>query len=474
MAITSNRFFSLRWKLSLAYLFICFVPLLIFFGTITTAIENYFEADRRKTMLTTANIISGSVSRLGYFDHLADADARRYLDVDLNARSRDGGFRILVFDSGCMALSDSNGLETGKTLLVPEVITALQKKTGYSLRRPEKAVYAAAAVENGDAQIVGAVLLVSSVDDIFTSVSDIQQKLILYAALAAMVMIVLVLGASSLLIAPLKNILKVVQRVAEGHFSQRVTVKGHDEYAKMGRAFNEMTEKLEKSEKSREDFVANVSHELRTPLSSIKVLSESILLQEAVPVDMYREFLRDITSEVDRMTYIVSDLLNLVKLDRQDTTLNIAKTDLNRMLESVLKRLSPLAEEKHIDLILESNREVTIDADEVKLSLAITNLVENGVKYTPPEGTVRVAVDADHQDAYITVSDTGIGISEDELPKIFDRFYRVDKTRDRETGGTGLGLAITRAAVLLHNGGIRVVSKENEGSIFTVRVPIRR
>ncbi|MCL2462893.1 MAG: ATP-binding protein, partial [Defluviitaleaceae bacterium] len=219
--------------------------------------------------------------------------------------------------------------------------------------------------------------------------------------------------------------------------------------------------------------VSNVSHELRTPLSSIKVLSESILLQEAVPVDMYREFLRDITSEVDRMTNIVSDLLNLVKLDREGTALNIARTDLNKMLEGILKRMSPLAEQKNIDLIFENNREVTIDADEMKLSLAITNLVENGIKYTPEGGTVRVSVDADHQDAFIAVSDTGIGISEEELPKIFERFYRVDKTRDRETGGTGLGLAITNAAVLLHNGGIRVVSKENEGSIFTVRLPMR-
>jgi signal transduction histidine kinase len=216
-----------------------------------------------------------------------------------------------------------------------------------------------------------------------------------------------------------------------------------------------------------------VSHELKTPLSSIKVLTESILLQENVPSEVYREFLEDINSEIDRMTAIVNDLLSLVKLDYNGAKLNIAETDMNRLLRDIIKRLKPLADNKNIDLSFEAAKEVNVDADEVKLSLAISNLVENGIKYTPMDGKVKVSVDADHQNCYITVQDTGIGISEQEQSKIFDRFYRVDKTRDRETGGTGLGLAITHSTVMLHNGTVQIISGEGEGATFIVSLPLK-
>jgi signal transduction histidine kinase len=206
----------------------------------------------------------------------------------------------------------------------------------------------------------------------------------------------------------------------------------------------------------------------------MKVLSESILLQEHAPEAMYREFLQDIVTEVDRMTHINNDLLELVRTDRREQGLNITPVSINRMVEDILKRLAPLAEQKDIALIYDDVRPVQIDADEIKLSLAISNIVENGIKYTPNGGTVKVAVDADHQFTYVSVQDTGMGIPEVEQTKIFNRFYRVDKARDRETGGTGLGLAISHAAVLAHGGTIRVSSKPDEGAVFIVRIPIRR
>jgi len=235
-----------------------------------------------------------------------------------------------------------------------------------------------------------------------------------------------------------------------------------------------MAQKLEIVENTREEFVSNVSHELKTPLSAIKVLSESILIQESVPVETYREFLQDITTEVDRMTDIVNSLLNLVKLDQMENIFNFEQVDINVLLEDIVKRLSPLASQKGINLILKEEKQVAISADNVKLWLAISNIIENGIKYTPPGGEVKVIVDADHQNAFITVSDTGIGIAEEEQPKIFDRFYRTDKTRDRETGGTGLGLSITHSTVMLLKGSIKLTSKEGEGSTFLVRLPIHR
>lgn len=203
-------------------------------------------------------------------------------------------------------------------------------------------------------------------------------------------------------------------------------------------------------------------------------MSESILLQEDVPKEMYVEFLHDINSEIDRMSAIINDLLTLVKLDQKEIPLNFAETDLNKVMEDIIKRMTPLAAAKQIQIHYSKEKDVLAEADEMKLTLAISNLVDNAVKYTPEGGSVTVVLDADHQNAFITVSDTGIGIPEDEINRIFERFYRVDKTRDRETGGTGLGLSITYATVMMHNGSIKVNSKEEEGTSIQMRIPLRQ
>jgi signal transduction histidine kinase len=239
-------------------------------------------------------------------------------------------------------------------------------------------------------------------------------------------------------------------------------------------ACNQMADQLEKVESTRQQFVSNVSHELKTPLSSIKVLSESILLQEEVPKEMYVEFLHDINSEVDRMAAIINDLLTLVKLDQKEIPLNFKETDINEMMEGIIKRLLPLAQGKKVFIHYVKEKDVVAIADEMKMTLAIANIVDNAIKYTPENGSVAINLDADHQNAFISVADTGIGIPDAEIGRIFERFYRVDKTRDRETGGTGLGLSITHSTIMMHNGSIKVYSKEDEGTTILVRIPIRQ
>ena len=161
-----------------------------------------------------------------------------------------------------------------------------------------------------------------------------------------------------------------------------------------------------------------------------------------------------------------------VNRDKSEAELNISQVNLNVLVEQILKRLRPIANRRKVELIFESIREVTADVDEMKLSLAITNLVENAIKYNMEEGWVRVTLDADHKFFYLKVQDSGIGIPEDVQDRIFERFYRVDKARSRETGGSGLGLAITRNVVLMHKGAIKLSSKEGEGSTFTLRIPL--
>ena len=203
-------------------------------------------------------------------------------------------------------------------------------------------------------------------------------------------------------------------------------------------------------EDSRQEFVSNVSHELKTPMTSMKVLADSLIQQgDQVPAELYREFMQDIVAEIDRENVIISDLLSLVKLDKKAAQLQITTVSINELLEIIMKRLKPLALQRNIELIFESFRPVTAEIDEVKLSLGLTNLIENAIKYNKPGGWVHVTLNADHQYFYLKVEDSGIGIPEDSLEHIYERFYRVDKSHSREIGGTGLGLAITRNAVLL-------------------------
>ena len=442
-----------------------------------SSIEDHYISNRIADLKSYGMTLTGIVAGHGY-NNLESGGRILLLQQAVTSRSDIWDTRILILNDRAQVIDDSNrhtmSSEVGNTLINREILLALNFEDTYYLRRDDAVLHIALTVIDDFDGRVGVVLLVASVYDIFQSLDDIQATLILYSLLVGLVVIVLIAVTSHRLISPLRHILRVVERTTTGQLNLRIPITSKDEYATLAYAFNNMTEKLEQVEKTREEFVSNVSHELKTPLSSIKVLSESILLQEHVPEATYREFLQDINNEVDRMTDINNDLLALVKIGQREEGMNIRRTDINNLVEDILKRLAPLADKKKVVLIYEEVRPVQMDADEIMLSLAVSNIVENGIKYTPRGGTVKVIVDSDHQYASITIIDTGVGIPESEHDKIFNRFYRVDKTRDRETGGTGLGLSISRGAVLLHNGSIRISSPPNEGATFIVRLPLRR
>ena len=180
----------------------------------------------------------------------------------------------------------------------------------------------------------------------------------------------------------------------------------------------------------------------------------------------------DISEEIDRETKIINDLLSMVKMERENAVMNVSQVNINELVESILKRLRPIAKKREIEVVFESFHPIVAEVDETKLSLALNNLVENAIKYNNDNGWVKVSLNADHKFFFVKVMDGGVGIPEDAIPHIFDRFYRVDKARSRETGGTGLGLAITMKVVQLHGGWIKVESKKGEGSTFLVRIPL--
>ena len=271
---------------------------------------------------------------------------------------------------------------------------------------------------------------------------------------------------------PFRRMTKTLSEITDGYGEVTFQENVYKETQELAEALNRLLERLKVLDESRQEFVSNVSHELKTPLASMKVLADSLLTQEEVPNELYREFMQDITNEIERENVIITDLLSLVKLDRTTPDLNIMAVNVNSLLELILKRLKPIAADKNVEVVLESFRPVTAELDEVKITLAFTNLVENAIKYNHENGWVHVSLNADHKYFYVKVADSGIGIPEEDQQHVFERFYRVDKSHSREMGGTGLGLAIARNAVILHRGSIKVHSNPGEGTTFTVRIPL--
>lgn len=305
------------------------------------------------------------------------------------------------------------------------------------------------------------------------SLYSYQNKAELVIGTVFIVICILAFFLATLLVQPFKRLAKQIGTVTEGYGTEEIRENAYLETIKIADAMNQMLLRWKTLDDSRQEFVSNVSHELKTPLTSMKVLADSLLMQEDVPTELYKEFMGDIAQEIERESKIINDLLSLVKMDKNSSeTMNVKSEDINALVEMCLKRLRPIAVKENIELIFESIRPVTAEVDEMKLSLAISNLVENAIKYNQEQGHVRVFLDADYKYFYLKVEDSGIGIPQEAQNHIFERFYRVDKSHSKDIGGTGLGLAIARSAIVMHRGAIKVYSEVGKGTTFTLRIPL--
>ncbi len=228
---------------------------------------------------------------------------------------------------------------------------------------------------------------------------------------------------------------------------------------------------LRRTERLRRELTANVSHELRTPLTSIKGFTETLLDGAMRDEATCRRFLTIIQSEVDRLVKLVDDLLDLSRLESRHVTLDLQPVDVGALAAHTADKLRPLADAGGLTLLVQAPPGVVAPADRDRLEQVLTNLIDNALKYTPPGGRVEVSVVPRGEEVEVTVSDTGRGIPPEDLPHVFERFYRVDRSRTRGSGGTGLGLAIARHIVEAHGGRISVRSRPGEGTTFTVTLP---
>ena len=267
----------------------------------------------------------------------------------------------------------------------------------------------------------------------------------------------------------MRKILMSMRLVREGEYSHKIQMRGDDEYTTLATEFNKLTDRLQESEATQRQFVSDASHELKTPLASIKLLSDSIL-QNDMDADTMREFVSDIGNESDRLTRMTQKLLTLSKADAQ-TTCEHEVVDLGETVRRVFRMLVPLADRTQIQLTASLDRDCYVLSMEDDAYQIIFNLVENGIKYNHAGGSVHVTVRHTQDEAELLVEDTGMGIPQDAIEHIFERFYRVDKARSRQAGGSGLGLSIVHELVERNFGTIEVSSKEGEGTKFTVRMP---
>lgn len=381
--------------------------------------------------------------------------------------------RILIINSDFVVIKDVYDLDAGRISVSEEVISCFKGNSVTQYDDTNQYIEMTIPIRDASKEnIVGVMLVSVSTNEIAASVSALEQKAVLLLMIISVMVVAFSYLLSDILMKPFARVTRAIEDLTDGFLDGNISVTDYTETELITDAFNKMLTRVKTLDDSRQEFVSNVSHELKTPLTSMKVLADSLVGQENVPIELYQEFMQDITDEIDRENKIISDLLDLVKMDKKSVELNIRSVNINEWLETVLKRLKPIAAKRNIELILDSFRTVQAEIDEVKLNLAISNLIENGIKYNVEDGWVRVSLDADHKYFYITIADSGIGIPEEALDHIFERFYRVDKSHSTEIEGNGLGLAITRNAIVMHHGAIKVRSTQGEGTTFSVRIPL--
>ncbi len=446
------------------------VPLYFFTYILLSTYEDKAVSNRVAELENQGHMLSNMLYSRGFLatgeDPEVDSEVTRISDIYSG--------RIIIVNGSMNIVKDTYSLEEGKYLISEDVIQCLMGNSPHSLsdRKTHYIKLTYPITHNENKEVMGAIVMSFSTRDIYSIRGSMEQRVVLFAIILGMITVSFAIFFSGVLTKPLTRVVNSIDRITEGYMNESVQIKGYIEIEKISDSFNHMISRMQKLENSRQEFVSNVSHELKTPITSIKVLADSLLMQEDTPVDLYREFLVDITDEIERENKIINDLLSLVKLDKTAGDMNITPININELLELILKRLTPIAKRQNIEMIYESFRPVIAEVDEVKISLAISNLIENAIKYNVEDGWVRVSLNADHKYFFIKVSDSGIGIPQEAQDFIFERFYRVDKARSRETGGTGLGLAITKNVIQMHRGAIKVYSKEGEGTTFNVRIPL--
>lgn len=437
---------------------------------VVNVVGDYSYYERKVDLLTKANMLA---------NFAAENDFRQLDGINEFTKTVElaGDSRVIFVDEDARVLFDTSKAKNivGKTMLDHQVTRALEGNESVEKTYENDKRYMTVAVPvKHMGMVIGGIYLQASADDMAMYQDHIKKSLYTLSGTICVIVGLLSLWLSNIFTAPISKIKSKIRDMSEKKTRKTIDYKGVIEINELVEEFNKMVDQLNIVEDRRQQFVSNASHELKTPLSSIKLICDSIIQNPDVEREMVIEFLSDMNDEVDRLTRITNKLLSLTKMDasaEESEMVELSVINLKGLIRRIVKSLKPLAEEKKINMevLMPEDVYATVDAD--KLWEAIYNIVDNSIKYSSEGGWVYVEMYRDKQEVYITVADNGIGMQEEETEKIFDRFYRVDKARARETGGTGLGLSIALSSVEIHGGQIMVESHEGEGSLFRIIIP---
>lgn len=465
----------MRWNMMTTYFLIILITLVLMSVYIMGVLSESLYEQEKVGIFAKANIIADTAMMQ------PEPDNPKKIEDDIVQTLSGTNVRGFVTDGAYMVVLDTNrdASLVGKILMSDVIKTALGGEQASDIYKNDgentNNVAVAVPIKSGEL-VVGSVYLTTSVADIDKTLGYIRASLLIFSVLMSILVGILSLGMSYIVTSPIDEFIAVAKEISKGNFSKRARVKGHNELAQMAETLNYMCGQLEVLEENRRKFVSDASHELKTPLAAIKLISDSLVSTDNPSEEMVKEFLGDLSEEVDRLTRIVDRLLVLTRMDSRQAHLKLEPIDVVWLTSSVVKKLAPAADRKKIiiytDFDDKSREPIMLDRD--KILEVIYNITENAIKYTPENGMIKVSVASTEENVTVKVEDNGPGIPAEEKDKIFERFYRLDDSRARDTGGTGLGLAIAREAVLMHGGTIEVISDGIEGSVFLIILPIKK
>jgi signal transduction histidine kinase len=459
----SSGYGKTQYRYAMTYVVITFIVLVILNIYCSITCQQLFYQSKRDSMIEKCLLVSDEIAGLDVMNPTSIAGVVGQMD-SLKVS------RLMVTDQSARVLYDSSNEEVGQFTLLPQILTAIEGNDVCTWKYRDGSTNTQAAtpiVYYGT--VVGSVYMSDSENTQGAMIQSLQKTVLQITLLLEIIVTLFSIAFATAFSLRLNRIMTSMRIIQEGDYTHKVNMGGNDELTLLGNEFNDLTERLKTSEQKRSRFVSDASHELKTPLASIKLLSDSIL-QYDMDIETVREFVGDIGDEAERLNRMTAKLLSLTKAEgvpqEESEIIFMAPT-----IRRVARMLKPNAVQAKLSLQLELEEDSPILILEDDLYQIVFNLIENGIKYNQPGGQLTVALSRKEDNAILKVTDTGMGIPEEALPHLFERFFRVDKARSRATGGSGLGLSIVRTIVQRNRGEISVESTLGQGTTFTVTFP---
>ena len=448
----------------MTYVVITSMVLLVLNVYCSIACQNLFYESKKTSMIEKCLLASDEISTLEVINTSTVSAVIRQIE-SLKAN------RLLVTDQSGCTLYDSGLAPVGSYALFPEILSALDGNDVCSWRYQSGSIDSrAAAPIYYFGTVVGCVYMTDYDTAQGSLIQTLQRTIFVITLMLEIVVVIFSVAFSNTFSRRLNRIMASMRIIREGDYSHKVNMGGNDELTILGNEFNELTERLQTSEQKRSRFVSDASHELKTPLASIKLLTDSIL-QYDMDLETTREFVSDIGNEAERLNRMTEKLLSLTRAEDMTGDTEMEIIFMAPTVRRVARMLKNNALQAGISFDLQLDADTSILILEDDLYQIVFNLMENGIKYNHSGGKLIVRLGRDEDNAILEVSDTGMGIPEEAIDHVFERFYRVDKARSRQTGGSGLGLAIVRSIVQRNRGTISVASTVGKGTTFTVSFP---